>query len=161
MAILGSALEKSAKLYTLLTKFLNYLSPLGDLTLRVWLFVTFAWQSGLSKLSNWDSTLMLFKYEYEIPLIPSELAAYLGTAAELILPTMLLLGLFSRFAASGLFVFNIVAVFSYPFLWTDDGTAGFNQHLYWGVMMMVLMVHGPGRLSIDWLFSKKCGEFKY
>ncbi len=157
MSILGQC----AKLYTLLTKVLNCLAPLGDLTLRVWLFVTFTWQSGLTKLNNWDSTLKLFEYEYEVPVLSPTFAAYLGTAAELVLPTMLLIGLFSRFAASGLFVFNVVAVFAYPFLWTDDGTAGFNQHLYWGVMIMVLMVHGPGKLSIDWLFNKKCSEYQY
>lgn len=156
-----SILASGARLYSLLTKILNYLTPLGDLGIRIWLFMTFAWQSGLAKLNNWEGTLKLFEYEYEIPLLPPDIAAYLGTAAELILPSMLLIGLFSRFAAVGLFVFNVVALYSYPFLWTDDGTAGFNQHLYWGVMIMVTMLHGPGKLSIDWLFNKKCSEYQY
>lgn len=151
----------SAKLYTLFTKCLNFFTPLVDLLLRVWLFMTFTWQSGLAKLNNWEGTLKVFEYEYEVPLLPSDIAAYLGTAAEIVLPSVLLIGLFSRFTACGLFVFNVVAVFSYPFLWTPNGAAGFNQHLYWGVMMLVLIVHGPGKLSLDALLHKKCSEFQY
>jgi putative oxidoreductase len=55
----------------------------------------------------------LFENEYQVPLIPWELAAYLGTATELILPVFLILGLATRLMAVKLFVFNVVAVVSY------------------------------------------------
>lgn len=154
-------MERLSHLYSLLTKSLNPLAPLVDLALRVWLFVVFFWDSGLSKIQSWDTTLALFENEYEVPLIPSDIAAYLGTAGELLLPALLLVGLFSRFAAVGLFIVNLVALYSYPFLWTPQGSAGFNQHLYWGVMMIVLMAHGPGKISIDWLLNRKCKEYQY
>ena len=66
--------------------------------------------SGLVKISSWDSTLYLFEYEYQVPILPWELAAYMGTAAELILPVFLALGLLSRPMGAILFVFNIIAV---------------------------------------------------
>jgi putative oxidoreductase len=44
-----------------------------------------------------------------------------------------------------LFVFNIVAVVSYP----DLGEVGRMQHQYWGLLLLVPLLHGPGTLSID------------
>ncbi|MCS5707630.1 DoxX family protein [Candidatus Berkiella cookevillensis] len=154
-------MERLSRLYSKLTNLLSVLAPLVDLTLRAWLFVVFFWNSGLNKIQSWDSTLMLFENEYEVPLISADIAAYLGTMGELVLPLLLLIGLFSRFAAIGLFIVNLVALYSYPFLWTPQGSAGFHQHLYWGVMMMVLMAHGPGKISIDWLLNRKCKEYQY
>lgn len=48
-----------------------------------------------------------------MPLLAPAVAALLGTAAELALPVLLLLGLGTRFAALALFAFNVVAVISY------------------------------------------------
>ena len=67
-------------------------------------------RSGLIKIASWDSTLYLFEFEYQVPILQWELAAYLGTAAELILPTFLVLGLVTRPMAIILFMFNIMAV---------------------------------------------------
>lgn len=154
-------MQRLSRLYSLLTTLLNPIAPLVDLALRLWLFIEFFWKSALTKIQSWDTTLALFENEYEVPLIPSDIAAYLGTAGELLLPALLLVGLFSRFAAVGLFLVNLVAIYSYPFLWTPQGLPGFYQHLYWGVMIIVLMVHGPGKVSIDWLLNRKCKEYQY
>lgn len=154
-------MERLSRLYSTLANLLSTLAPFVDLTLRAWLFMVFFWNSGLNKVQSWDSTLMLFENEYEVPLIPADIAAYLGTTGELVLPLLLLIGLFSRFATVGLFIVNLVALYSYPFLWTSQGLAGFHQHLYWGAMIMVLMVHGPGKISIDWLLNRKCKEYRY
>jgi putative oxidoreductase len=89
--------------------------------------------------------LTLFEYEYAVPLLPPELAAYLGTAAELSLPVLLVLGLGGRFTALALFLFNIVAVISYP----DLSDIGRQDHIYWGMLLGVLTVHGLGKLSLD------------
>jgi putative oxidoreductase len=126
------------------TKKLNFLSPIGDLILRCWVAYAF-WVSGLTKIQNWDSTLYLFNDEYSVPLLPPEIAAYLGTATELGFPVLLAFGLLGRFAALALFLFNIVAVLSYP----DLGAAGIEQHKVWGVMLLVCLLHGPGKLSLD------------
>ena len=126
---------------------LDFLSPVIDLALRLWVGIAF-FKSGLTKIGSWDSTLFLFANEYHVPLLPPELAAYLGTAAELSLPVLLVLGLGGRFAAAAMFVFNIIAVISYP----DLGEVGLKDHQVWGLMLLVTLLHGPGRLSIDhWL----------
>jgi putative oxidoreductase len=128
---------------------LEFLSPVIDLALRVWVATAF-FKSGLTKIESWDSTLFLFANEYHVPLLPPELAAYLGTAAELGLPALLVLGLGGRFAAAALFIFNIVAVISYP----DLGEVGLRDHQVWGLMLLVTLFHGPGRLSIDHLLRR-------
>ena len=145
--------DKLMKLSGLLhktTDTLTFLSPVGDLILRCWVAYAF-WVSGLTKIQNWDSTLYLFNDEYAVPLLPPEIAAYLGTATELGFPVLLAFGLLGRFAALSLFLFNIVAVLSYP----DLGAAGIEQHKVWGVMLLVCLLHGPGKLSLDYLFKKK------
>jgi putative oxidoreductase len=122
----------------------GYVAPLLDLALRVVVGIAF-FRSGLAKIQSWETTVLLFENEYQVPLLPPELAAYLGTAAELVLPVLLVAGLCGRGAALALFVFNIVAVISYPDL--SDG--GLLQHQFWGWLLLVTLLHGPGKLSVD------------
>jgi putative oxidoreductase len=104
--------------------------------------------SGWLKVSRWDSTLALFQNEYHVPVLSPHVAAVLGTTAELGLPVLLILGIGTRAAAIALFLFNIVAVISYP----DLSDAGLKDHYLWGTLMLVIAVYGPGRLSVDhWL----------
>ena len=124
--------------------------PLLLLFCRLWVAWVF-FNSGLVKIATWDSTLYLFELEYQVPLLPWELAAYMGTAAELILPIFLALGLFTRPMAAILFVFNIIAVVSYPVLWEQ----GFYDHQLWGLMILIVIVWGPGPISTDKLIKSK------
>jgi putative oxidoreductase len=104
--------------------------------------------SGLLKFERWDSTLALFENEYRVPLLSPMTAALAGTACELALPLLLASGLGTRAAALALFDFNIVAATSYP----DLSPAGLKDHVPWGVLMLVLAIHEPGRWSVDrWL----------
>jgi putative oxidoreductase len=129
---------------------LDTLAPIADLAVRIGVATVF-FKSGLSKLASWSSTLSLFENEYAVPLLPPELAAYLGTGVELAFPVLLALGLGSRFAAFVLFVFNIVAVVSYP----DLGAAGLKEHQTWGLLLLVTLLHGPGALSLDRLIGRR------
>jgi len=124
---------------------LNFFTPLFDLAARYVVAYAF-FSSGLVKIQSWSSTLYLFENEYAVPFLPPELAAYMGTAAELTLPVLLMLGLCSRFTAIALFVFNIVAVLSYP----DISPAGVKDHVLWGALLLMTIFHGPGKLSIDY-----------
>jgi putative oxidoreductase len=124
------------------------LKPLLLLGFRLYVAQVF-FLSGLTKIQSWSTTLTLFEYEYSVPLLPSNIAAYLGTATELIIPVLLALGLFTRPAALILFVFNIVAVIAYA----DISPAGVQQHITWGVMMAVIFVFGAEKLSLDKLLS--------
>ncbi len=128
----------------------RFLLPLALLLARL----TVAWaffKAGQAKIANWESTLFLFEYEYNVPLLPFELAAYMGTATELLLPPLLALGLLGRPAAAVLFLFNIIAVISYPAIW--DG--GFYDHQLWGFMLLMVALLGPGKLSVDHLLGRK------
>jgi len=130
---------------------LDALSPLGDLTLRVWVADVF-WVSGLTKIRSWDSTLYLFEQDNAVPLLPAQWAAYLATGVELGFPVLLAIGLLGRFAAAVLFLFNVVAVISYP----DIGAAGLEQHKVWGIMLLASLLHGPGRWSADqWAANRR------
>ena len=111
---------------------------------RLWVAFVFL-RSGWLKLSAWDSTLYLFEFEYRVPLLPWQWAAYVGTATELLLPLLLVAGLFTRPVALLLFGFNIMAVVSYPTLWAG----GFYDHQLWGWMLLTLVVWGGGPLSLD------------
>ena len=126
------------------TRALEFAAPAVDLLLRLWVANVF-FKSGLTKIANFDSTISLFENEYVVPLLPPELAAYLGTGAELILPVFVVLGLGTRLAAIALFLFNIVAVISYP----DLSPAGLNEHIFWGLLLLVTIVHGGGKLALD------------
>ncbi len=143
-------LNKATNYYLSSVKGLDFISPLLDIVLRIWVAKVF-FQSGLVKIQSWDSTLMLFEYEYAVPLLSPTFAAYLGTAAELILPVFLLIGLLSRPTAIALFIFNILAVLSYP----DISVAGVKDHMLWGMMLAVTFIHGPGKISMDyWMFKR-------
>jgi putative oxidoreductase len=145
-----SFLTKIVGPYCTASNMLNKLAPLVDLGLRLWVAKIF-FQSGLTKIQRWDSTIELFKYEYSVPILSPELAAYLATAAELTLPILLILGLISRPTALALFVLNFVAAISYP----DISPAGINDHIMWGVMLTVTFFHGAGKLSVDhWLCNR-------
>lgn len=129
---------------------LDYASPVIDVVIRLWIAEVF-FRSGLVKITSWQSTLALFENEYQVPLLPPVAAAYLGTFVELVFPVLLALGLGARFSCIVLFVFNAVAVLSYP----DLSEAGLKDHYYWGLLLLVPLLHGPGKLSVDHLIARR------
>jgi putative oxidoreductase len=139
-----------AAAHRLLALLENWAAPVLDLGIRLFVARVF-FLSGLVKIQSWDSTLALFENEYAVPLLSPELAAYAGTFTELFFPVVLALGLGARFAAAVLFVFNAVAVISYP----DLSEVGLMQHQFWGVLLLVTLLHGPGKLSIDHLIRRR------
>jgi len=97
----------------------------------------------------------LFTDEYQTPLLSPEVAAVMGAAGELALPVLLFAGLLARPAALGLFMVNLMAVISYPQLWKFDCPAAINDHKYWGMLLLVLVVFGPGRFALDALMGTR------
>lgn len=128
----------------------SHLETAFNFSARIYLFSIF-FVSGLTKLRDWDSTLFLFSEEYTVPFIPPNIAAYLGTAGELLLPVFLVFGLFSRFNAAGLFIVNLVAALSLPEL--SDSAA--MQHGFWGVLILLILLQGGQRLSLDSLITSR------
>lgn len=144
---MNAALQLTLRANAQLTRVLDALTPLFLLALRLYVASVF-FKSGLTKVADFDTTIALFESEYRVPLLSPALAAYAGTAAEMLLPVLLALGLFSRPAAVALFVFNIVAVVSYP----EISDAGVKDHVAWGTMIAVVAMFGAGRIAVDhWL----------
>lgn len=143
----SSAVRLALRAITLLER---WGTPLFDLAIRLYVANVFL-RSGWLKISGWDTTLLLFENDYHVPLLPPHLAAVMGTAGELGLPVLLALGLAGRFGAAGLSVVNLVAAISFA----DISDLGLQDHLLWGLLLLVTLFHGPGRLSLDyWLRGK-------
>ena len=132
---------------------LEALAPVLDLGIRLYVAWVF-FKSGLLKIGNWSGTLYLFQNEYRVPLLPPEAAAWLGTFGELFFPPLLALGLATRFAAFSLSIFNIVAVVSFWHVLSANQPA-LMSHFYWGMLLLVTLCHGPGKLSLDhWIWRR-------
>lgn len=132
-----------------LNNYANCISlDLVALGLRVFPAMVF-WQSGRTKVEGFtikDSTWFLFEHEYALPLIPPGVAAVLATAAEHLLPVLLILGLLTRFSALGLLAMTVVIqIFVYPGAWVTHGL--------WASALLALMALGPGRWSLDHLLG--------
>lgn len=123
------------------------------LALRVFPAMVFL-QSGRTKVEGLfsikPSTFFLFENEYALPLIPSDIAAVLATAAEHVLPILLILGLFTRLSALGLLGMTaVIQVFVYPGAWITHGL--------WAAALLAIIAFGPGRLSLDRLIGLDAG----
>jgi putative oxidoreductase len=127
-----------------ITRVLDALQPLTALAARIYVAYAF-FLSGLTKLRDWGTTVALFTDEYKVPLLSPEVAAAMGTAGELVLPVLLVLGLGGRFAALGLSVINIVAVISL----SEIAPAALQQHITWGVLLVGLAIYGCGKYALD------------
>ena len=109
------------------------------------------YRSGLTKIDGFaikDSTFFLFATEFKVPLLPPVFAAYMATATELTMSSLLFAGFFTRFAATALLGMTLVIeIFVYPQAWPT--------HIQWAAMLLVLLCRGPGSLSIDhWLWRR-------
>jgi putative oxidoreductase len=144
-------LQIIGRLFTFSTRCGDYLQSLALLALRITVVKAF-FLSGLTKIQSWENTLLLFQHEYQVPGLNYQIAAILGTATEITIPIFIALGLGARLPALILFVFNIVAVYSYAHALTP---AGFEDHIAWGVSLLALMAFGPGKLSLDYLLVQK------
>jgi len=118
-----------------------------------------SWQflkSGWLKLTDWNTTLDLFRSEYHVPVLPPGLAAVVGTFGELFFPLLIVLGLGGRIGALGLFAVNLMAVISYSHVLLSEGfEAALGQHVLWGFMLTMLAIHGNGALSLDRLLMQR------
>ena len=103
-------------------------------------------QSGRTKVDGWftlsDGTFELFRTDYALPLVPPVAAAYAATVSEHFFPILLVLGLFSRYAALALFGMTmVIEIFVYPDAWPT--------HLSWAGLMLPIIAMGGGRFALD------------
>lgn len=108
-------------------------------------FISGEFSIGWPRLS--ESAVPLFQDEYKLPYLSPELAAYLAAFAEHLFPVLLLIGLGTRLSAAALLAMTLVIqVLVYPGAYATHGT--------WAAVLLYLMAHGPGRLSLDHLISR-------
>ena len=108
------------------------------------------------------------RYGYDpaqVPFLPYGLIVHAGTYAELILPLLIVIGLFTRVAAFGMIVFIAVQSFvDIRYHGVDAETVGayfdavpdaliLDQRLLWGFLLVYLVVRGAGALSVDRLIG--------
>lgn len=132
-------LQTVTKHYLKATHYLTYGADALLLTMRLWVAQIF-WQSGITKLEDWETTLFLFEEEYQVPFISAEFAAYSSTFFEIAAPILLVLGLGARFATLPLIVMTAVIQFTYQ---------AHDQHFYWAFLLASVLMFGPGRASVD------------
>jgi putative oxidoreductase len=108
---------------------------------------TVFWNSGMTKLADWDATLQLFVEDYQVPILPPEVAANIALSIELSTPVLLVLGLLTRPAAAVLLgMTTVIEIFVYPQAWPT--------HIQWAAMLLVLLCRGAGTFSLDWVIRR-------
>ncbi|HXP74476.1 MAG TPA: DoxX family protein [Stellaceae bacterium] len=106
------------------------------------------WHSGMTKIASWDTTIVLFRDEYMVPILPPELAAGLAATVELTCPVLLILGLATRLATLPMLGMTfVIEVFVYPEQWIE--------HLMWASILVFILTRGPGAFSVDHLLAGK------
>jgi putative oxidoreductase len=152
---MGLLIERASRLVQTIA------SPsLVQLVMRIALAVPF-WRSGILKWSGFltlnDTAVTLFSDEFMLHLpggpyhFPAPaVTAFLSGSGEVMFPVLLVLGLGTRFAASGLLFMTLIVELTVP--------DGWPIHLTWAAMALGIMAWGPGRISIDHLVSGLFGH---
>jgi len=106
------------------------------------------WSAGMTKIASWQTTVVLFRDEYKVPVLPPEVAATLAASVELTGPVLLLFGLASRLATLLMLGMTfVIQAFVYPEDW--------NEHLIWASFLLFILTKGPGALSLDHLIARR------
>lgn len=101
-------------------------------------------KAGLVKVSSWESTVVLFRDEYQVPVLPPEIAAILAATFELGCSTPLIIGFATRLVTLPLLaMIATIQLFVYPSAWPE--------HLMWVSILLFLLTRGSGALSLDHL----------
>ena len=118
------------------------------------------WASGQTRWVHFPteisgSTLYLFENLFvlhfglfDLPIPFPVFTAHVTALAEIILPVLLVAGLFTRFAALGLFAMSVVIELVFPEAFFNQ-VDPLNSHALWMALGLVLTWAGPGVLSLD------------
>lgn len=129
------------------------LSLLGLRLFASWEFL----ESGLAKWhgENWFADIQ-DQFPFPLSAFPAELNWQLAMYAELILPILLLLGLFSRLAGAGLAFVTAVAWYSvHAGAGYNVCDNGYKMALIYLLVLLPLILQGAGAVSLDFLLQKK------
>lgn len=128
----------------------TWLTPLALLALRLPVAYVF-WVSGRTKVEGWNifalqpSQAFLFEHEFGMPF--PVLSAHVTAIAEHVFAIMLVVGLATRLGALGLLGMTaVIQLFVFPDAWIST-------HMWWAATLFAVVVLGPGKLSLDYLFG--------
>lgn len=145
---------------TLIDVIFNKLNAAGDyismLVLRLFIAWEF-WESGVVKFNgdNWFTQIQdAFPFPFNI--IPTEISWFISTWTEVVGAVAIAVGLATRFTAVSFIVLDIVAWVS---VHGDNGynvcSNGFKLPLMYLIMLVPLLLSGPGKASIDALIKQR------
>lgn len=128
------------------------------------------WQSGVEKYSgeNWFTDIK-DRFPFPFNVIPTDISWAMATWFELGGALLLVIGLFTRFAAYSLLILTFVATAAAHWpdmiaMWsdlakgyaiTDMGFGNFKLPLLFVVMLLPILFQGPGKISLDYLLCRK------
>ena len=128
------------------------------------------WESGREKYlgDNWFTDIQ-DKFPFPFNVIPADISWAMATYFELGGALLLIVGLFTRFAAYSLLILTFVATAAAHWpdmvaMWsdlakgyaiTDMGYGNFKLPLLFVVMLLPIIFQGPGKLSLDYLLARK------
>lgn len=124
---------------------------LVSLVLRLGIAVPF-WKSGLTKWDGFgvlsETPVLLFENEFVLHVFGQEYSypfplfmAYASSIGEIVLPILVVLGLFTRFAALGLLLMTLIIQLTFP--------EGWPIHLTWAAMALGVIYLGGSKLAVD------------
>ncbi|MBZ8132728.1 DoxX family protein [Afifella sp. IM 167] len=115
-------------------------------------------KSGMLKWEGFldlsDVTILLFREEFRLhifgatyPFPAPVVMAWASACAEIVLPSLLILGLGTRLAAFGLLGMTAIIQLTEPGGWA-------NFHLPWAAMLIAVLAYGPGSVSLDRILGR-------
>ena len=140
-AVLGEPVILATRFHQAISLLDRFPLSILQLMFRVAIAAVF-WSSGLPKIASWDTTIVLFRDEYMVPLLPPQIAAVMSATFELSCSALIVAGLATRLATLPLLGMTfVIEVFVYPEYWT--------MHLMWGSALLFLLTKSPGLFSLD------------
>jgi putative oxidoreductase len=124
---------------------------LASLVLRFGIAIPF-WKSGLTKWDGFgvlsETPPLLFENEFMLHILGQEYSfpfptfmAYASSIGEIVLPILVVLGLFTRFAGVGLLLMTLIIQLTFPDAWP--------LHFTWAAMALGVIYLGGSKLSLD------------
>lgn len=171
-----SLAAKSTELWDALTSRLNAAGTfLPQIFLRLIIFWEF-WEAGKMKYDggaegNWFASI-LDSFPFPFNSIDASISWTMATWGEILGAILILLGLFTRFAAISLIIITTVATAAvhWPASWdslsqlwegyaiSNDGAGNFKLPLLYIIMLLPLLFNGAGKFSLDHLLAKVLGH---
>ena len=139
-------------IYNKIPDFTDVLKDVPLLLMRLALAYGF-YEPAMMKIDNFESIVEWFE---GMGLPFARLNAYMATGTEFAGFILLTLGLFTRAISAPLVIVMLVAIKTVHLVnGFEAGSNGYEIPLYYIIMLITLIVYGPGKISIDRIIKLK------